>query len=316
MTVVMITDPEKPMDEGLCPNCSTELVGPFCAGCGQRQLDLDRPFREIGSEAMEAFLSFDTRILRTVWPLISRPGFLTLEFMAGRRVRYIHPFKLYFAICVAFFVVVALSGRSMVTVSDSNDTVIAVDPTKLGEPSDDGGEDVSDAIGEAEDSASVASSSLTLAESEDDDSLLSRMFEPLLDVAANDPDRLNRMFSDRLAKSVIILVPVFALLLRFLFWHRSYIAEVIFSLHLHSFAFLALLAGILFDLAIGASQENGPGGAVAVVAIAVYTFLALRRVQGQGRLLTMAKMVLLLAGYIIALIVTMVLTLAATAVFL
>lgn len=316
MTAVMITDPKKPMDEGLCPNCSTELVGPFCAGCGQRQLDLDRPFREIGSEAMEAFLSFDTRILRTVWPLISRPGFLTLEFMAGRRVRYIHPFKLYFAICVAFFVVVALSGRSMVTVSDSNDTVIAVDPTKLGAPSDDGGEDVSDTIGEAEDPASVASSSLTLAESEDDDSLLSRVFEPLLDVAANDPDRLNRMFSDRLAKSVIILVPVFALLLRFLFRHRSYITEVIFSLHLHSFAFLALLAGTLFDLAIRASQENGPGGAVAVVAIAVYTFLALRRVQGQGRLLTMAKMVLLLAGYIIALIVTMVLTLAATAVFL
>ena len=70
---------------------------------------------------MEAFLSFDTRIVRTLWPLISRPGFLTVEFMAGRRARYVHPFKLYFAICVTFFVVVALSGRSIVTLSDTSD---------------------------------------------------------------------------------------------------------------------------------------------------------------------------------------------------
>lgn len=50
-----------------------------------------------------------------------------------------------------------------------------------------------------------------------------------------------------------------------------------------------------------------------MLAIAIYTFLALRRVQGQGRLLTVAKMIVLLAGYLVALIVTMILTLAVTA---
>ncbi len=57
-------------------------------------------------------------------------------------------------------------------------------------------------------------------------------------------------------------------------------------------------------------------GAAAVVTIAVYTFLALRRVQQQGRLLTIAKMVLLLVGYVVALIITMFLTLAITALLL
>ena len=48
--------------------------------------------------------------------------------------------------------------------------------------------------------------------------------------------------------------------------------------------------------------------------IAIYSFLALRRVYGQGRFLTVVKMQLLLLGYLVALIVTMVLTLAAMAV--
>jgi len=48
--------------------------------------------------------------------------------------------------------------------------------------------------------------------------------------------------------------------------------------------------------------------------IAVYSFFALRRVYGQGRLVTLLKMVVLLVGYFVALIVTMALTLALTAV--
>jgi hypothetical protein len=51
-----------------------------------------------------------------------------------------------------------------------------------------------------------------------------------------------------------------------------------------------------------------------VLVIAIYSFLALRRVYGQGRFKTMVKMFVLLIGYIVALIVTMILTLALTVV--
>lgn len=309
----MKTNPDVPEDGGTCPNCSAELSGPYCAECGQLQLDLDRPFREIGAEAMEAFLSFDTRIVRTLWPLVSRPGFLTLEFMAGRRARYVHPFKLYFAICVILFIGLASSGYSVIVIGNSDDTGVAIGGTAEGEATG-REEEHSPEKGEAlEEAAPARDPSVLLAESDDESSFFFRLFQPLGELAETDPKRLDRLFSDRLANSIIILVPVFALLLRMLYWRRNYITQLVFSLHVHSFAFLALLVGLGLDLVTGVSERSDPGNAAAVVAIAVYTFLALRRVQGQGKLVTIAKMVLLFVGYLVALIITMMLTLALTA---
>ena len=291
MTAIMVTDQMAPGDNEQCPNCAAILNGPFCASCGQRQMDLDQPFREIAGEAMESFLSFDTRIVRTLWPLIRRPGLLTEDFLAGRRACYVHPFKLYFAFCVLLFLGLAMSGYSVIQIGEAEDVVTGVRF------------EVSD--GEGTEDAS---------EAPDEPSFLERVLGPVAEMAENDPARLDRIFTDRLAKSIILLVPVFALLLLALYRGRRYVAHLVFSLHLHSFAFLALIFGLVIDLAAGAPAQTRPGNGLAVLVIAVYSFLALRRVYGQGRFLTAVKMQLLLLGYLVALIVTMILTLALTVV--
>jgi len=287
----MAMDKPTPHGDQRCPNCLTALTGPYCSSCGQRLIDLDQPFREIAGEAMESFLSFDTRILQTLWPLVRRPGLLTVEFMEGRRARYIHPFKLYFAFSVLLFIGLAFSGFSVIQIGASEDVVTGIQF------------DVSDGEG-SEEAAEVV----------DDASVLDRVLGPVAELAENDPDRFNGIFTDRLAKSVILLVPVFALLLMTLYRRRRYVAHLVFSLHVHSFAFLALIVGLGIDLAAGAPAQTRPGNGLAVLVIAVYSFLALRRVYGQGRFLTIVKMQLLLLGYLVALIVTMILTLAVTAV--
>jgi hypothetical protein len=81
MTRDMEPEPSKNRAEDQCPNCSVPLNGPYCSSCGQRQFDLDQPCRELAGEAMESFLSFDARILRTLWPLIVTM-FLTLALTA------------------------------------------------------------------------------------------------------------------------------------------------------------------------------------------------------------------------------------------
>ena len=271
-----------------CPNCSAELHGPFCSSCGQRQLDLERPFRELAGEAMEAFLSFDSRILKTLAPLTTKPGLLTVEFLEGRQRRYIHPFKLYFAISVALFLALSFSGFTVVRVGGDDDVVVTTTGLSTSaevqeNPADEAPSYIEDALG------------------------------TLVELMQDDPQRLNKIFTDRLAKAVIILVPVFALLLKFLYWRSRYVENLVFSLHLHSFSFLAILVGLAIDLALGSQKGEGPGDGFSVLTIAIYTFLALRRVYGQGRLITAVKMALLLVCYLVALIVTMILALALTA---
>jgi hypothetical protein len=147
---------------------------------------------------------------------------------------------------------------------------------------------------------------------EDEDSMLGRSLATVARLFEEDPERFNQIFVDRLAKSIIVMVPVFALLLRGLFWRWRYIAHLVFSLHLHSFAFLALVAGVAVDALVGAEQGQGWGNALASTSIAVYTFLALRKFTGQGRLVVFAKIFALLWLYLLALIVTMIATLALT----
>ena len=290
----MVPDQPTLRDDHLCPNCQATLNGPYCSSCGQRQIDLDQPFRELADEAMESFLSFDARIFRTLGPLVARPGWLTVEFLAGRRARFIHPFKLYFAFSVMLFLALAFSGYSVVRIAGTEDEVVTGVQIGLGTEEENG-----------DDSADAESK---------EPSFLDRVLGPVADLAENDPDRLDRIFTDRLAKSIILLVPVFAALLGLLYRRRRYVAHLVFSLHLHSFAFLALLIGLLIDLAMRAGEGEGLGNGFSVLAIAIYSFLALRRVYGQGRFLTVVKMAALLIGYLVALIATMILTLALTAV--
>ena len=92
--------------EGLhCTNCGAPLQGEFCHRCGQSVHSVLKPAHHMAEEAVETLLHIDSRILHTLPALFLKPGFLTLEYFAGRRVRYIAPFRLMFVLCLlAFFV--------------------------------------------------------------------------------------------------------------------------------------------------------------------------------------------------------------------
>ncbi len=63
--------------------------------------------REFASETFESFTHADSRLWRTLWLLVSKPGFLTVEFLEGRRARYLPPFRLYLVLSVVLFLVAA-----------------------------------------------------------------------------------------------------------------------------------------------------------------------------------------------------------------
>jgi len=91
-----------------CPNCGAATWGEFCFACGQPRKGLIRRFSSILGDFLDTVFSIDNRLLRTIGPLYFKPGHLSLEYFAGRRVRYVTPFRLFFFLCVLSFLALKL----------------------------------------------------------------------------------------------------------------------------------------------------------------------------------------------------------------
>ncbi|WP_159016990.1 DUF3667 domain-containing protein [Cognatiluteimonas profundi] len=92
-----------------CQNCGAPLLGPHCYQCGQPVSGLVRHFSSIIGDALDTILNIDARVFRTLWPLLARPGYLTCEYFAGRRVRYVSPVRLFVFLSILTFFVARLT---------------------------------------------------------------------------------------------------------------------------------------------------------------------------------------------------------------
>lgn len=100
----MTTESATPQETRRCANCAAPLHGPYCYACGQPEKGLIRHLSGVLADTLDTVLNIDSRVFRSFWPLLARPGFLTIEYFAGRRVRYVTPVRLFFFLCIiAFF---------------------------------------------------------------------------------------------------------------------------------------------------------------------------------------------------------------------
>ena len=91
-----------------CLNCGRPLVGAYCAQCGQQDIDRRQPFWKLVGDILHETFDFDSRVARTLAALLINPGFLTLEYCAGRRAKYSPPLRLYLFVSVLFFLSLTL----------------------------------------------------------------------------------------------------------------------------------------------------------------------------------------------------------------
>ena len=91
-----------------CENCATALQGEFCHACGQSAHSPVRSFGHAVEEVFESFWHLDGRIFRTLRDLLV-PGRLALAYLAGQRVRYIPPLRLFVVLSLLTFFVARLA---------------------------------------------------------------------------------------------------------------------------------------------------------------------------------------------------------------
>ncbi len=91
-----------------CPQCGSDLAGPFCSQCGQDNTHQRLHTKDVLKDVAGHFLTFDSKVFRTVSGLMRNPGRISLEYVQGKRQSYLSPFKFYVTVSALFFLITRL----------------------------------------------------------------------------------------------------------------------------------------------------------------------------------------------------------------
>ncbi len=255
-----------------CLNCGTLLTGLYCSSCGQKKRPSQIGFRDFVHDLIHEFLHLDGKFARTMGLLLKRPGQLTIEFLDGRRARYISPLRLYLVWSAVFFTL-ALSFPDTVVLKQT--------------------------------STSSLRSSVKSSEKAPASTPAPRAPEAQTEKQSNkqrNVKAISEMFLHNAAKGMFLLMPFFGLLL-FVFYRRRvpfYLPHLYFSIHYHSFVFLGMSLMVLLKAPKIAALDQL--SSIVNLSIMIYLYLSLRRVYGASKLGTIWRMVVVGLLYIMGLV--------------
>ncbi len=316
-----------------CANCGTPVGLRYCPRCGQDTRDCSRSLRHFLRDGIETLTNFDSRLLRTLGTLMTRPGRLTAQYVAGRRAPFVSPLRLYLFTSLVFTLTLAVTNTALFVAEaiprDQRGFLGA--SFLIGTPPGDfyfGGFVIPLRRAESlEALRQLGVLGVNLAFIADLDhwrqpipvppEVLTSLSPPPKDVSTlhrvghgivrhlDRPEELNRLMSARLTEVMFLLMPVFAVLTAILFRQRNlyFVDHLVLSLHLHTFGFVVLLGlAVVENLSGGGVQRCNGLPVVLILAggLGGYTWVALRTVFREGAVITTVKWAVLGFTYQIA----------------
>ena len=88
-----------------CLNCGATVQGRYCHICGQENTEPKESFWHMVTHFFYDITHFDGSFFTTLKDLLFKPGFLSKEYMLGRRKKYLHPIRMYVFTSAVFFLV-------------------------------------------------------------------------------------------------------------------------------------------------------------------------------------------------------------------
>ncbi|MDT5296462.1 MAG: hypothetical protein QOJ76_3342 [Acidobacteriota bacterium] len=251
----------------VCPECAGTLLGEYCHLCGEKRLEgHDLSVHHFFHEAVQELTSVEhSKLYHTVWALLFRPGFLTNEWIAGRRKRYLKPLNL----CLGVFAL-ALFAYSVYKPVSMYDLGNLLAQDKTGK-------------------AILPVARLAAKKHIETETML---------------DRVSEKWQRLMSLSGLLFVAGFALVLQlvFIFSRRFFVEHLVFSMHFFSFSLLSvvLLWPIYFFIGIKSGGVNTWVAVVKWLLDIVYMYFAVRAVYKLGTARTFLASLLLILGYFLS----------------
>ena len=238
-----------------CKNCDHQFSGKFCSNCGQSVKELERPIRFMVADFMGTIITFDTRLLKTLVTILFKPGYLTIDFLAGKRARYMPPFRFYLFISFVMFLLMSTVTNKSIKDNYGKDkqgnligtSTIAAVTDSIKNSKDTAFVAARQAIQIELDSADVDSSEIdeiddyidtfekAIEDIEDGKSKYAKQVKMIQDY----PELYINKLYQYTSWSLFLFMPIFAFFLWISFFRtrKLYIGHLIFALNIHSFIF-------------------------------------------------------------------------------
>ena len=96
-----------------CLNCEhhLDISDGFCSSCGQKNSSKPLNLKELLVEFFSGLISYDSRFRKTVSALVLRPGKLSKEYIQGKRIKYVNPFRFFISTAIIFFIAISWINR-------------------------------------------------------------------------------------------------------------------------------------------------------------------------------------------------------------
>lgn len=229
-------------------------------------------------------LGLESKVPTTLWRLISRPGVLTKEYLAGKRVRSLLPLRLYLSASVVYFLLLSLPffGREF----DPGLKITGVDAAALDSAGVKFDSSTTITIGRIDRGRVARSAQGTWVAD-----FVNRRMKRFGTLTTREAIELFRSsFIRYMPNAVFLLLPVFTLILYLLYRKsgRFFAEHLIFTLHIHAFAFVVLIFGLILPDWLDV---------IVPIWILIYLYKALGVVYEEPRGKTLGKFAALLFSY-------------------
>ncbi|MGN7721777.1 DUF3667 domain-containing protein [Chitinophaga sp. 22620] len=286
--------------DNTCLNCGHEVTGRFCSNCGQENVETKESFGHLASHFFQDITHYDSKFLTTLKFLFFYPGLLTKEYISGRRMSYVNPIRLYVFTSFVFFLMMGITGAhenpydreaSVREIKERESMVIEAltlrDSLRRGlvRPADTASmrnrAEVlmimgADSIRNSAELYDSLQESLPPHMREDwlERKIQTRTLEMRDKYGGNMGEALEEKLVHHYPKLMFLLLPFFALLLKWFFPRKSwvYADHAVFSIHIHTFIFMFGIAGMLVNTLLDSDALYG----WMVIPVFLYVVFAVR----------------------------------------
>jgi hypothetical protein len=282
-----------------CQNCGNVVTQRYCGACGQR---LDAPLHSLwhfGELALEDLTHADSRIWRTLTALLFKPGFLTREFLHGRRARYLPPLRLYLVVSLAFFLYASTGHHDprVIRIGDSNHVPTAASVTSLDAEKN---RTLAARAGESPEQRAQRVCNDVAYDGPFRQLVLWPLHQVCVRSVIDNGRTLSEAFMHALPRAMFVFLPLLAAVMTLLYRRprHYYVEHLLLFVHNHAFVFLLLLLAGLTSAVL--PLLSGWTDLAVMLYIAWYVYRSMRVVYGQGRALTLGKLAALSFFYLVS----------------